>query len=282
FLRVFNAVSVIIDSENSKIKIKAKAESAIYFIKSLATYIRKELIFVSNWDDRLGIGESVVPSLVLRSGAHLVYQMEHQRVIKLNDCTPIRVVKVSQAIIKAKIRGHSKPVYLVQYDDKALQFQLIGGRRKSTENDALSVMIREIDEELTKNHLVFQKDYELKELVPDLKYCELSRTFGAYTEYHFTIYQMFIKRSQIILGPNDRWVTLEEMLSGMDKTGISVALRYGKKLDEILSGGFEGLPLSLDVVQRRPLKKILKERWAIIIQIILGIISAILGTLALI
>lgn len=277
FLNVFAAVTIITGGKGSGIRIKAKTQAAIYFLKSLAAYIRNGLTVVSNWGERAGAGESALPSLVLRSGTHLVYQMEYNRVVNLNDQTPIRKEEVSQAIIKARIRGRSRsqPVYLFQYDERSQHFQLVGGRKKFNDQNALETMKREIDEELTPNRLEYKKDYELKELKPDLRNCNLSYTFGAYTEYRFTIYQLFLKRPQLILGPNDRWITLQEIFDGKEKTGIRVSGDYLKELDEQLPGGLKSLPLSMDEVQKRPLREIIKERrWEIA-----GIIATLLATI---
>jgi hypothetical protein len=275
-LKVFDAVTIIEDDEGNEPKIKAKGQTAIYFIRSLAVYIRRGLTLVPNWNEKAGVGESPVPSLALKSGAHLVYQMEYHRAFELNDRTPIRSEHVSQAIIKARVRGQSKPMYFFQYDEKSLQFQLIGGRKKPDDPDSLSVMKREIAEELTQNQLVYNKDYELKELVSDLKAFDLSRTFGAYSECHFAIYQLKSKRRQLILGPNDRWITLHELLSGKDKNGVRIS-RYFKELDNRLPGGLEGLPLSLEKVQKQPFSEIVKDRRGELTGIIITILGIIIA-----
>ena len=277
FLKIFDAISIVSENCDSEIRIKAKTQPSFWLLKSLALYIRKGGTFIPNWNEKIGIGESCIPSLILRSGSQLVYQMEYRRIQELNDKTPIRFVKVSQAIIKAKIRGCSKPMYLVQYDEKALQFQLIGGRKDSVDLDALSVMKREINEELTQNNLVFQKDYELKKLAPELKVKYLSYTVGAYSEYHFTIYQIFYNRAQLILGQNDRWITYSELVSGRVKQGTRVHAIYIEELDIQLPGGLDSLPLSLDEVQKRPLSEIIKERRWELIGIIISVLGIIIG-----
>jgi hypothetical protein len=275
-LKVFDAVTIIDDYEGNELKFKAKTQAAIYFIRSLAAYLRKGLTLVPNWNEKAGVGESPVPSLALRSGAHLVYQMEYRRAFELDDQTPIRTENVSQAIIKARVRGQSKPMYLFQYDAKSLQFQLIGGRKKPDDPDSLSVMKREIAEELTQNQLVYNKDYQLNELVSELKAFDLSRTFGAYSECHFTIYQLKSKRRQLILGPNDRWITLRELLSGKDKNGVRIS-RYFKELNNRLPGGLEGLPLSLEKVQKQSLSQIVKDRHGELTGIIITILGIIIA-----
>jgi hypothetical protein len=277
---VFDVIKISPGNEESHIKLKAKSQTALYFLRSLALYIRQGLTLISNWGDKTVVAQSPSSSFAFRSGAQFVYIMEHRRTADHKEPVPIRKEFVSQVIIKAKIRGRSKPVYLVQYDDHARQYQLIGGRKNSADKDALAVMIREIDEELAQNHLVFKENYELRELVSNLQVNNISRSFGAYTEYHFTIYQALIKSPQLILSPNDKWVTPAELFSGHGKKGEKISgIDYIKKLDEELPGGLENLPLSLIGTQRRPLKKILKERLWELVGIMIGILGIVISIL---
>ena len=278
FLKVFAVIKISPGNDESGIKIKAKSQTALYFLRSLAAYIRQGLTLISNWGDKTMVEQSPSTSFALRSGVQLVYLMENRRTADHKETVPIRKETVSQVIIKAKIRGRSKPVYLVQYDDHARQYQLIGGRKNSADQDALAVMIREIDEELAQNHLVFKENYELRELVSDLRVKNISLSFGAYTEYHFTIYQAFIKSPQLILSPNDKWVSTAELFSGHGKKGEKISgIDYIKKLDEELPGGLENLPLSLIGTQKRPLGEILKERLWELIGIMIGILGIIIS-----
>jgi hypothetical protein len=280
FLKVFAVITISPGNNESEIKIKAKTQTALYFLRSLAVYIRQGLTLISNWGDNVGVEGALLPNFVFRSGAQLVYLMEKRRTADHKDAVPIRKEVVSQVIIKAKIKACSKPVYLVQYDDQARQYQLIGGRKESIDKDTLAVMKREIDEELGQNHLVFNENYGLRELVSDLHVNKLSQSFGAYSEYHFTIYQAFIKSPQLILRPIDRWVTQKELFSGCDKKREKISgIDYIKKLDEGLPGGLENLPLSLAGTQKRPLGEILRERLWELVGIIVSILGIIIGIL---
>lgn len=277
-LQVFDVITVISNNAKGEIRVKAKSQTSIYFLRSLAMFVDKSLTLISNWE-REGVDKESPVVDVFKSGAQFVYLMEHKRTDEHNELSPIRHEDVSQVVIKSKIRGRHDPVYLVQYDEKANQFQLIGGRKRSTDPDALTVMSREIDEELSQNHLKLHRDYELQELVSDLQSYELSNTYGAYSEYNFTIYQALIKRKQLALGQNDTWVTLSELRSGKTKKGIRISGKYIYELNKKLYGGLNGLPLSLKETQKRALSDVIRERkWELMSGFIgiLGIIFTLL------
>lgn len=276
-LSVFDAVTMISASTDGEARVKARSQTASYFLRSLATYIRHGLPIVSNWQ-REGVGTES-PIRPLASGAQFVYFMEHKRTVELEDESPIRQEFIAKAVIKARIRGRRNPVYLVQYDNKAQQYQIIGGRKRSTDANMQTVMRREIEEELRQNHLVYPRDYELQELASDSKFSHISPTYGAYTEYRITTYQMLIRRPQLILGPHDKWVTQSELLAGATKDRERIFEPYLRELDEQLPSGLEGLPLSIDEVQRRPLSEILKERRWLLVELALAIIGIILSIL---
>jgi hypothetical protein len=276
-LHVFDAIVIIHAGIDGETRVKARSQTASYFLRSLATYIRHGLPIVSDWQ-REGVGiESLTRPFV--SGAQLVYLMEHTRTVEYGDLAPIRRELIAKVIIKARIRGRREPAYLVQYDDKAQQFQIIGGRKRSTDVDMLTVVKREIEEELRQNHLMYPRDYELQELASDLKSNQLSPTYGAYTEYCLTTYQALIRLPQLDLGPNDRWATLSELLDCATKDGERIFEPYIRDLDRQLPGGLKGLPLSIDEVQGRPLSEILKERRWHLIELAFAIIGIILSIL---
>lgn len=249
FLKVFDAVSVT-TSRRGETSVKAKSEIALYFLRSLARFIRKNLTLTSNWE-REGVIQDIAPVGLLSSGVQLLYAMEKVRTEQHSDLTPIRKVFVSQAIIKARLRGRHEPVYLVQYDAKAQRFQLIGGRRRKYESDPLTVMKREIAEELSANSFSYPEDYDLLELVSGLELAALSPTFGAFSLYNFTIYQVMFNCPELILSHNDRWITLSELMSGLTKDKYGTPSDIACKVDALIPGGLRGLKLSLQKVQNR-------------------------------
>jgi len=272
FLHVFGAVEVLRGVEDDEQKVKAASETALYFLASLAAYMDKNLTLISDWE-RKGANGAHPVTQALSSGTQFLYVMERKRTTEHGDWTPTRTVFVSQAIIRAKARGKREPMYLMQYDAAAGRYQLIGGRKRSRDQNALEVMKREIAEELAANHLTYGDDYELHELVPDLTISELSRTYGAFTEYHFTIYQAIFDRKHLILGPNDRWVNYSELMAGRTKDGALLITaeghNYFQDINERIHGGLQNLPLSIKATQRRPIKEIIRDRkWELVFLIL--------------
>jgi 8-oxo-dGTP pyrophosphatase MutT (NUDIX family) len=247
-LRVFNVVLITDGSSDEESRVKARSEAALYFLRSLAQFIRKDLVLTGDWE-REGVLQEVSPIQLISSGTQLVHTMEKIRTEELSDLTPIRKVFVSQAVIKARIRGKRQSLYLVQYDAPAHQYQLIGGRRRKSERNPLTVMKREISEELAENSLVYPRDYNLLKLVSDLKINSLSPTFGAFTSYNFTVYHAVFKCPKLFLGPNDRWVSLSELIAGETIDGARISSTALRKVDALVQNGLEGLKLSLEDIQ---------------------------------
>jgi len=277
-LEMFDAVTIIEDNKGKETRVKARSEAGTYFFRSLAAYVRKHFTLVSNWE-RQRAGEDLPAIQTLALGTQFVYLMEQRRIAELKDTSPIREELVSHAIVKARIKGKREPVYLVQYDEKARRFQLIGGRRRRKDKDGFDTMVREIEEELAMNHLQYSKDYDLRELVNSLEHTAISPTYGAYTKYNFTVFQAFMTRRQLTLGPNDRWVTLKELLCGPSKEKAHPPDEYLSKLDDKLPGGFDGLKLSLDEVQKRPLREIAVEKKWELTGLAIGIASIAIAVL---
>ncbi|MCZ6692175.1 MAG: hypothetical protein O7H41_21540 [Planctomycetota bacterium] len=257
-------------------KVRAKSLAATCFLRSLAAFLRQGVSIVSDWE-RKGVRRAASDIQALESGAQFLYALERKRIKEDPESPPIRHVIVAKAIIKARIRGRHESVYLVQYDPAAGQFQLIGGQRRATDKDVQTVMTREIREELPLNNLQHPDDYELNELRSDLKYESISTTYGPLSEYRMTFFQPMFSVQELTLGPNDRWVTLKELLAGETHDGHRIGEGCVGDLDNRIANGIDGLPQSLTKVQSRSWRAIARERRWEIISILLGIIAIILG-----
>lgn len=251
-LKVFGAVKITVDRKKKAKKVKAKSEYAFYFLHSLAEYIQNDLPLISNWE-KPAITESLTSESILTWGTQFLYLMEEKRIKRLGKQHPTRLVEMAQVIIKAKVRGISQPAYLVQYDHKAGRFQLIGGRRRKKDKTILSTIKREIGEELPLNKFVYGQNYRLKPLIEKVEFFNLSPTFGAFTKYTLTVYQMFVDEKKIKLGKSDRWLTASELRKGVTKDGILVASFF--QHEKYFEGKYEDLPLSVKQVQQWQPKK---------------------------
>ena len=274
FLEALGAVRTIRSENDSSVSVKASTQTGYYFLRSIAEYMESGVPIVDEWK-RGNVSTDSPHPRPLDFASQLLYLLEQRRLEQCLAPNPIRDVSVSQAIIKARLRWSRQPVFLVQYDRTAQQYQMIGGRMRPADRDTDTVMRRELAEELPKSSLVKERRYELQELAVDLEHTGLSPTFGAYTKYLFTFYQVKFEGFQLDLGDNDRWVSLEEIKTGKTRDGMRIANDITTRLDECLPGGLVGLGLSLDKRQALSIARILKERpWEIT-----GILVSALGLL---
>jgi 8-oxo-dGTP pyrophosphatase MutT (NUDIX family) len=159
---------------------------------------------------------------------------------------PTREVSVTKILIKARFRGDLGDAYLMQLDHVSQQYQLIGGHREDTDADDLGAAIRELSEELPRNHFDLGHTDELS-FLGRRTVTAISRTVGVRTTYYFTFFHLRLHRSQLRLGSDDRWITPAEIAAGRtsELTPIRVANDAVAALEEGLSGGLTGLAYSL-------------------------------------
>ena len=244
FLQVFDVLNIRKDTKSGDMIIKASSEIATFFLKSLSQYISKDFKLTSDWDSP-GIGKELLKENAFTSGAHLVYFIENKRIKHYHEKTAIRTAQISLGIIKAKVGGNTKPVYLFHWDAEAKQYQLIGGHVRSKDTDPFEVLKKEIREELSGEQLTYQKDYELKKIADNISFSDQSRTVGAFTEYKATLYQIIFKKPKIRFGPDNKWITWEELLQGKTKNNHRIANDTMKILNDKYAGKIKSLQLSL-------------------------------------
>jgi 8-oxo-dGTP pyrophosphatase MutT (NUDIX family) len=237
----FGAVRCEMDEESERLMIVARSEVARYFLKSLSLYVQYGLTLIDEWEIR---EDPAAGDALCLLGPDFVYAMEHRRVFQYGFFAPIRIEYPSQVVIKAFDQARGVPVYLMQYDRFARQFQLIGGRRRGDETPR-QTMDRELVEELAESHLVPGVDYELTPLREDIVVRELSRTVGAYSEYHFSLFFAEFNRP-LTLTADDRWVTEAELFSGQLEDGARAPFNsHLARVVSSLDNGLAGLRLSL-------------------------------------
>ncbi|MEL6524936.1 MAG: NUDIX hydrolase [Chloroflexota bacterium] len=223
--------------------VKATSQTAKYTLESLASYAERDLRFVDDWKTR---GVHRTDEGAFQNGATFLHELETRRLQLLDKPTPSRTEQVAQVLIKRTNPETEQPEFLMQFDENAQQFQLIGGRRSPNDATMQVAIIREIDEEVA-NSLRFGVDYKLALLIPDMATePTLSPTFGALTEYHFTIYHMTDLRQPIVLQPEDAWVPIDDVIHGQVQMGDEIVTatddRIYRQMDELIDGGLAGLP----------------------------------------
>lgn len=223
--------------------VRASAQTSKYALNSLAAALESGQTLVDDWQT-LGM-HFANP---LHNGATLLHWVELQRMSYTPDAPPSRVEHVVQVLIKRIDVQTGEHAFLMQYDQNANQYQLIGGRVSPRDNgDTLATITREISEELPLAELRYGQDYQLALLADNFQPPHaISPTFGALTQYHFTFYHMHALRRPLALREGDRWVTLRELLLGavqldQDTYHPFQGTNIYHLLDQRLTGGLKAL-----------------------------------------
>ena len=225
--------------ELSDAGIRATSQPAYYFLHSLAAWVEAEGYVIEDWSEEHGAR----PGDGLQHGSSLVFLLEQERLRRYPDAPAIRFTAVAEALI---VRPGAPKRFLVQWDARAGQYQVIGGRQKDDldwREPIEQTAIRELEEEL--DYQIDHKagDFSLAFLAEFEGNKRLSPSFGALTAYHFTFFQA-LNLPPIRLGPNDRWVSRAELLAGQTEDGRPVRGNHIRTLEEAMGRRIDELTSS--------------------------------------
>jgi len=181
-----------------------EGDMARLFVRSLAAHLA---------DD--------VPVALPFNGPELLAAAESARRERVLHPTPVREIFAVNAIIKAGRDGHD--YLLMQYDDNARQFQLIGGKREPDDVDTAHTVLREIQEELAIPALRVPADLTLVPIGERFEQTTLSPTYGVVTSYHISFYHVRNMRFRPHLDSQTRWIDLEHIRAGRLPDGRKVS-----------------------------------------------------------
>ena len=181
-----------------------EGDTARLFVRSLAAHLA---------DD--------VPVALPFDGPELLAAAESARRDRVPHPTPVREIFAVNAIIKAKRDGHD--YLLMQYDDGAGQFQLIGGKREPEDVDAAHTVLREIQEELAMPSLRVPADLTLIPIGERFEQTTLSPTYGVVTRYHISFYHVQHMRFRPHLDVATRWIDMQYVRAGRLPDGRKVS-----------------------------------------------------------
>jgi len=222
-----------------------------YFRHSLSWYIANHQQLMSNWE-RPGTAREMGISNLLEKAPYFLKLMEERRLAlsRLETIEPGYSRVQAAAIILIKCVGKGKTYFLHQWDDRAEQYQLLGGRQRTNEHH-FDTAKRELQEEISEHELVYGRDYELMLLNEEpVKVLEVSRTYGALTAYEFWLYHAKLKMERLRLSVLDRWITMEEMKKGVTGTGKCIRHPHLCRLfDASIQNGMDNVPPSISVSQ---------------------------------
>ncbi len=225
--------------EFSDAGLRATSQPAYYFLHSLAAWLETETPIIPDWSETQG----VQPHAGLRHGTTLVYMLEQERQQRFPEASPIRFTAVAEILV---VKAGEPPQFLVQWDARAGQYQLIGGRQKEDRGwrePIQQTAIRELEEELEGQVHAQAGDFTLDFLAEVPGGRRLSPSFGALTQYHFTFFHAR-ELPPIQLSPDDRWVTRAELLAGHTHDGQPLRGNHIRPLEARLGHTIDALPSS--------------------------------------
>jgi hypothetical protein len=226
--------------------VRARSQTAKYALTSLAAYVEADLRIIEDWKTR------GIDSDMLANGASFLHALETQRLRLQDNPLPSRQERVAQVLIKRSNPETGVAELYFQYDSNAGRYQLIGGRWSPRDGDDMQrTMIREIEEELPNQPMVYGRDYDLSLLAADYSPpASLSPTFGALTKYHFHIYHLVQLKHELALQAGDRWISVADVKSGVvigeNGAVIPLGTEMYNAIDDLIPGGLVNLPDSFD------------------------------------
>ena len=222
--------------------VRANDQVSAYLIRSLTWYTQHRVKFV----DEVA-GECTLPKL------DLLRRMELRRVHMSHTlgipAEPTREQDAALVLFARVVRG--KLYLLFQWDTRAQQYQLIGGRIEPGETPHTAA-VRECGEELGDYQLVpwrYGQDFTLSPILPRdvaIESTSLSPTYGALTRYRFFIFHASVVAKHMTLGHGDRWIPVERIQTKSDRLQLGHGRVYAA-LDASLSGGLAGVTSSFAI-----------------------------------
>ncbi|MFE7000152.1 NUDIX domain-containing protein [Streptomyces griseus] len=232
---------------------------AAYFLRGLAAYLRSGHEMLDNWERAGTVAGPYTDNQVL-AGPQFLYLAETRRLSLDPAAVPLREVDVVQVIVKARRRGRGGQAhYLLQYDERARQYQLPGGHVRTTDADHRAAAIRELEEELVGYH--HDPDRDVLTNLGTIDAVQPSRTFGAVSAYRVTFFQLKTESDRLPLGPGSHWTQEKQILAPAFLIGrASLNVTALSQLDTTLPGGLKGLPMSLPGRLQRTLSEAIRDR----------------------
>ena len=222
--------------------VRASDQVSSYLIRSLMWYAQRSLAFVDE-----ATGEGALP------GHGLLRHMELRRVhlsqLRGIAAEPTREQDAALVLFRRMVRG--KPCLLFQWDERARQYQLIGGRIEPNETPHAAA-IRECCEEVGEHQPVpwqHGQDFTLTSVLPNdaaIESTAISPTYGALTRYRFYVFHAVVLATRMTLGKADRWIPIEHIQNRSEQLRLGNTHLYDA-LNAALVGGLAGLASSFAV-----------------------------------
>lgn len=214
-IRVLQPFGVLTEDRDGNVELVSDA--ARDFVLSIAALLRQGVAVVDDWH-RLG-AECERTDEVLGRGVRFLCAIEKRRAEDEN-ALPLRRMEIAKALITARTVS-DESAYLLILNEKSGAFQFIGGTLRPGENPELA-MHRELREEMPHANLGKDGSYFLREVRSEPATVRfVSPTYGRLTEYQVNYFHaQFPEQPRI--SPNQRWISLRELISGETADGCSI------------------------------------------------------------
>ncbi len=212
-------------------------ETERMFVRSIAAHLADNVPMALDWHARLD-------QAVAAHGTQLLADVELVRKGSVTHPTPIREIVAVNAIFKAPFGGED--CLLMQYDDRARQFQLIGGKREPEDIDAAATLLREIREELEMPDLRTPADLTLVPIGERFEQITLSPSYGVVTSYHISFFHVTDMHFRPHTDALTRWIGIEHIRHGVLPDGRKVSDLAIQSLDACLGDLAYSLTYNLD------------------------------------
>jgi 8-oxo-dGTP pyrophosphatase MutT (NUDIX family) len=186
---------------------------------TIARYILHSLWAHLNDGVAIGIDWETAPV-----GLALLRAMETIRIAVVPNPTPAREAVAAQAIIKS--RQGAEDAYLMEFDAEAGQYQPIGGKQESDEDDPTETLRREIAEELGLGAIPGPDDCRFHPLEMAWRVTRLSATYGVLTRYTFNFYHLTEIAFPLPTDADTCWLSRREVLADQADDGRPVSSLY--------------------------------------------------------
>lgn len=201
-------------------------EMARLFVRSMAAHLADNIPMALDWHAR-----SDGPADAAH-GRQLLAAVETSRKGNVSNPTPVREIFAVNAVIKGQYGG--KDYLLMQYDEQAEQFQLIGGKREPEDRDAAHTLLREISEELNLPDLQIPRDLNFVPIGERFERISLSPTYGVVTSYHISFFHVVEMRFVPAVDRVTRWISMNAVRHGSLPDGRKVSDLVVQSLMDIL------------------------------------------------
>lgn len=198
---------------------------AYYFLQSLIASLRDGAANAEAWQGLAG-------QPCAGTGARLVHLLEEYRMSCSTDPSPLRKVQTVIAVIKARRGGED--VYLMQYDDKAEQFQPIGGKQEAFDADSAAALTRELCEELLIPSLRPGTDFQIRAIAEHIRFNEVSASVHVLTQYDHSFYHLTDIRFPIVTDGATRWISQVELDRGQTHDGRAITVLLNQYIPGVL------------------------------------------------